>query len=206
MKICLSLILLIFLASCSRGEKKVDQYGNEIDSRAKSQTRGDIIERSGTIYQAGSSKKAKKKQMTDAKHRLQSGGGLFGKKPSNLLETFKKDSSDKVTTSIGFPVNPYLWRGSLDVISFMPLSSADPFAGIIITDWYTQANDSNQRCRLNIFIKGAQLNAENLKVNSFCQTLNEDKNWVDQKINKNNNTKLENAILNSAKKIRLSQS
>ena len=190
MKICLSLILLIFLASCSRGEKKVDQYGNEIDSRAKSQTRGDIIERSGTIYQAGSSKKAKKKQMTDA----------------NLLETFKKDSSDETTASIGFPVNPYLWRGSLDVISFMPLSSADPFAGIIITDWYTQANDSNQRCRLNIFIKGAQLNAENLKVNSFCQTLNEDKNWVDQKINKNNNTKLENAILNSAKKIRLSQS
>ena len=51
-----------------------------------------------------------------------------------------------------------------------------------------------------------QLKTENLKVNSFCQKLNEKNVWIDQKINQENNIKLENAILNKAKKIRLSQS
>ena len=56
------------------------------------------------------------------------------------------------------------------------------------------------------FIKGVELKTDNLKVNSFCQVLNNNGNWVDQKISGENNTKLENAILNKAKKIRLSQS
>lgn len=34
-------------------------------------------------------------------------------------------------------VNTHLWRASLDTISFMPLVSADPFGGVIITDWYS---------------------------------------------------------------------
>ncbi len=94
----------------------------------------------------------------------------------------------------------------METISFMPLTSADPFGGIIITDWYAEQNGSNQRCKINIFIKGVELKTENLKVNSFCQKLNEKNVWIDQKTNQENNTKLENAILNKAKKIRLSQS
>ena len=50
------------------------------------------------------------------------------------------------------------------------------------------------------------LKTDNLKVNSFCQSLNENGNWVDQKVKKDNNIQLENAILNQAKKIKLSQS
>ena len=88
----------------------------------------------------------------------------------------------------------------------MPLVSADPFSGVIITDWYTDQNNINQRCKLNVFIKGVDLKTDNLKVNSFCQILNDNGNWVDQKVNNENNIKLENAILNKAKKIKLSQS
>ena len=55
-------------------------------------------------------------------------------------------------------------------------------------------------------MSSASLKTENLKVNSFCQALNDNGNWIDQKINNDNNIKLENAILNKAKKIRLSQS
>ena len=117
-----------------------------------------------------------------------------------------KNKSDTNTASVGFPINPYLWKGSLETISFMPLTSADPFGGIIITDWYAEQNESGQRCKINIFIKGVELKTENLKVNSFCQKLNEKNVWIDQKINQENNIKLENAILNKAKKIRLSQS
>jgi hypothetical protein len=37
----------------------------------------------------------------------------------------------------GLSVNAYLWRAALDTLSFMPLASADPFGGTIITDWYS---------------------------------------------------------------------
>ena len=39
----------------------------------------------------------------------------------------------------------------------MPLATADPFVGIIITEWYSGEGKQNQRCKLNIFIKGVEL-------------------------------------------------
>ena len=194
-------IFVLMLASCARdSEPKKDT--SELYS--KSQTRGAIIERSGTMLQAGSDPTAKKNQLRDAENRLQSGGGLFGKKGG--IE-FLNSNKEKTTTtaSIGMPINPYLWRGSLEVIDFMPLSSADPFAGTIITDWYSIAESPNERCKINVFIKGAELQTNNLTVNTFCQYLNNDWVWLDSGSNAENNLKLENAILNKAKKIRISQ-
>ena len=199
-KIGLTTLLLFFLISCGGNKDK-----SKDNTRAESTIRNDIIERSGTMLTAGSDPKDKKLQLDDAQNRLSTGGGLFGKKASNLLD-LGKNKSDTNTASVGFPINPYLWKGSLETISFMPLTSADPFGGIIITDWYAEQNESDQRCKINIFIKGVELKTENLKVNSFCQKLNEKNVWIDQKINQENNIKLENAILNKAKKIRLSQS
>src|SRR6202008_3414977 len=49
-------------------------------------------------------------------------------------------------------VNAYLWRGALDTLSFMPLSSADPFGGVIITDWYTPPASSNERFKATAYI------------------------------------------------------
>jgi len=191
----LILIFIYFLSSCNRGEKK-----DTSELYAKSQTRGAIIERSGTIFRDEDT------MWKDALNREQTGGGMLGKKPAPLIKVGEKDEPGQGSASIGFPINPYLWKGALETISFMPLSSADPFAGIIITDWYSGSESHNQRCKLNIFIKGVELKTSNLRVNSFCQNLSQEGNWIDQKINTKNNIKLENTILNKAKKIRLSQS
>ena len=59
---------------------------------------------------------------------------------------------------------------------------------------------------MNIYIKGVELKTSNLKVNSFCQTFSESGRWMDQAVNEENNTMLENAILNKAKKLKLAQS
>ena len=159
------------------------------------------IKRSGTTFPSGTPEE-RQLALADAENRLKSGGGLLGKKGLSLGEINK---SEKTTATIGLPINPYLWKGSLETIDFMPLASADPFAGIIITDWYASQGAPSERCKINIFIKGAQMKTENLKVNSFCQSLSNGR-WVDIKNNTDNDAKLENAILNKAKKIRLSQS
>ena len=67
------------------------------------------------------------------------------------------------------------------------------------------SNNQFERCKLNIFISGKTLNAENLKVTSFCQKF-KDQIWVNTNIDENNNIKIENAILNKAKKLRIQSS
>ena len=186
--------LSFFLMSCNE-TRGIDA------SKLEAQTRGEIIKRSGTTF-AGGTQEKDRLALADAENRLRSGGGLLGKKGLSLGDMNKPKTT---TAAIGLPINPYLWKGSLETIDFMPLASADPFAGIIITDWYTSQSALNERCKINIFIKGYEMKTDNLKVNSFCQSLSNGQ-WVNINNNIDNDAKLENAILNKAKKIRLSQS
>ena len=193
---CLYSLLVVFLFSCAGDREKKDN--SELYS--KSQTRGAIIERAGVTMGGDDTAKGRKLQMEVAENKLQSGGGLFGKKGGlDLLNQNKQTAS----IGVGMPINPYLWKASLETISFMPLSSADPFAGLIITDWYSQ-NNINERCKINIFIRGVELKTSNLKVNSFCQTLSDTNNWVSNETDIKVNAQIENAILNKAKKLKLS--
>ena len=154
---------------------------------------------------AGTDERMLKKQMDDAENRLRTGGGLFGKDGGIDLSMSENKDDNQSNTTIGMPINPFLWRASLETISFMSLSSADPFGGIIITDWYSTASKIDERCKLNIFIKGVKLKTENLSVKSYCQKLIKD-NWINNPSDNENDIKLENVILNKAKKLKLSVS
>ena len=169
---------------------------------SKAQTRHEIIERSGTLFNSGADMDL---AMRDAQTRLQSGGSLLGKGGLSLGILGNKKEDNKSTTSISMPVNVFLWRGALETVDFMPLSSANAIGGTIITDWYSTTDNQNERCKLNIFISGKDLNTENLKVTSFCQEL-KDNIWVNKNVDKKNNVKIENAILNKAKKLKLQSS
>jgi len=162
------------------------------------QTRGEIINRSGTPFNLANDKDL---AMSDAENRLRTGGGLMGNKANFSFLNGAGESSSQIT-SLGMPINPYLWKASLNTINFMPLSSTDPFAGTIITDWYTATNNEGERCKLNIFIGGKDLKTDNLKVSSFCQILKNNQ-WVNIPSQSEENSKLENAILNEAKKLKL---
>ncbi len=169
---------------------------------SKAQTKEMIIRRSGTKFNSAQDMDL---AMRDAELRLQSGGGLLGKKGlsiGGILGNSKNNNTDSISSPIGMPINVYLWRGALETVDFMPLSSADPVGGTIITDWYSTTSNQDERCKLNIFITGKVLNTENLKVTSFCQQF-ENQKWVNKNINKENNIKIENAILNKAKKLKL---
>ena len=169
----------------------------------KAQTTGKIIERSGTKFNSG---KNKQLALQDAETRLQSGGGLLGKGGLDVdgIINGRKSDANNVST-FGMPINVYLWRGALETVDFMPLNSADPIGGTILTDWYSSIGKSNERCKLNIFISGSELKTQNLKVTSFCQNYMDQK-WVDIKTDNENNIKIENAILNKAKKLKLQSS
>jgi len=104
---------------------------------------------------------------------------------------------------VGIGVNSYLWRASLDTVSFMPLASADPFGGVIITDWYSPPENHNERFKVNIFILGRELRADGVRASVFHQRL-DGTNWRDAAVDHNTGTDLENAILTRARQMRLS--
>ena len=191
------LISLLYLSSCNSG--KTDEEMEELWSKA--QTTGKIIERSGTKFNSGANKDL---ALKDATNRLQSGGGLFGAE-GNITDLLNDGGPGDNVSAIGMPINVYLWRGAIETISFMPLNSADPIGGTILTDWYSTSNNENERCKLNIFISGSELKTQNLKVTSFCQDYKNQK-WINKEIDDENNLKIENAILNKAKKLKLQSS
>ncbi|WP_421995705.1 DUF3576 domain-containing protein [Reyranella sp.] len=120
-------------------------------------------------------------------------GGLFGSKP-----TQKEDYGT------GVAVNAYLWRASLDTINFIPLVSADPFGGVIITDWYTPAETPNERMKVQITILDRELRADGVRVSVFKQTTSpRGGNWVDAQVDPRTNIDIENAILTRARQLRI---
>lgn len=122
------------------------------------------------------------------------GLGLFGNKRD------KEDSAGQ--TGIG--VNSYLWRASLDTVSFMPLASADPFGGVILTDWYSPPETPNERLKLNVFILDRQLRTDGIQVKVFRQVRSGGE-WRDAEVAEDTARKLEDAILTRARQMRVAQ-
>jgi len=102
----------------------------------------------------------------------------------------------------GIAVNSYLWRASLDTMSFMPLSSADPFGGVIITDWYTPPETPNERVKVNIYILDRQLRADGLRISVFRQARG-DGTWRQATVDPETVRDIENAILRRARELRI---
>lgn len=66
-------------------------------------------------------------------------------------------------------VNSFLWRASLDTVAFMPLQSADPFGGVILTDWYSPPEAPDERFKVTVYILGRDLRADGVRVQAFRQ-------------------------------------
>ncbi len=106
-------------------------------------------------------------------------------------------------TGTGIGVNSFLWRASLDTMSFMPLASADPFGGVIITDWYTPPEAREERFKVTVYILGRELRADGLRTSVFRQLLGAEGKWIDAGVEPQTGADLENAILVRARQLRI---
>lgn len=113
------------------------------------------------------------------------------------------NSSNAEAASVGIGVNAYLWRASLDTLSFMPLSSADPWGGVINYDWYSDPAAPNERFKATVFILDTRLRADALNVAVVKQVRGADGQWVAAPVDPQTETDLENAILTRARQLNL---
>jgi Domain of unknown function (DUF3576) len=120
-------------------------------------------------------------------------GGLFGNKHNN---------ADNQGGGGALGVNAYLWRGALDTLSFMPLQSADPFGGVIITDWYSPPDSPDERFKATAYIMGRELRTDAIRVTLFRQVF-QDGHWSDAAVSPVTVGDIENKVLSRARQLRI---
>ena len=125
--------------------------------------------------------------------------GSSGNKSRNAaLPAYQTGDGAQATT-----VNRYLWAASLETLDFLPIFSADPIAGLIITDWYVNPEAPTERFKTNVYILDAALRADALRVSVFRQERADDGSWIDATVNPATAREIENAILTRARQLRL---
>jgi len=111
---------------------------------------------------------------------------------------------DNASNPANIGVNGYLWRASLDTLAFMPLVSADPYGGVIITDWYSSPQKPDERFKATVYILDTRLRADGLNVTVYKQVRDASGQWVDAQTGDQTEGDIENAILTKARQLRLS--
>ena len=111
----------------------------------------------------------------------------------------KADLAASQVTTIG--VNAYLWRASLDALSFMPLLQTDSNGGVIVTDWYTNPKNPGERMKVTVSIVDQDLRADALRVAASRQVSTSGQ-WVDAPVQAVTVQKLEDIILTKARDLR----
>ena len=101
----------------------------------------------------------------------------------------------------GMTVNAFLWRATLDTLSFMPLASADPFGGVIITDWYSPPQAEGERFKATAYVIGRQLRSDGVRVQVFRQ-VQRGNQWVDAPASTATNSEMEDRVLARARELR----
>lgn len=124
---------------------------------------------------------------------------IFGPGGLNLFGGEKKKQDEG---GAGIGVNAYLWRASLDTIAFMPLASADPFGGVILTEWYAPPESPTERFKMTVMIQDRSLRADSIRVSVFRQVQNSAGDWMDSPVDQKTSTDMENAILTRARELR----
>jgi hypothetical protein len=102
-------------------------------------------------------------------------------------------------TQIG--VNSYLWRATLDTLSFMPLLQTDSNGGVIVTDWYANPKNPGERMKVTVSILDQDLRADAVRVAASRQVL-QGSVWVDAPVEAATVQKLEDVILTRARDLR----
>jgi len=116
---------------------------------------------------------------------------------------FDSSQSNSPKNCIG--VNAYLWRGSLDAVSFLPKDHMDPLAGVITTQWHALPEAPKDQLRVEISILSQQLRSDSVKVGIFKRTKDAQGNWKNLSVDVETVEKFEEAILTKARALRIAE-
>ena len=106
------------------------------------------------------------------------------------------------SNTFDFATSNEMWRASLEVLDFVPLSTVDYSGGIIITDWYSDSLDSKETIKIIINFLSNEIRADGLKVKTYKKICNNKQNCTTKLISTKINSEIKLAILKKAAQIK----
>lgn len=133
------------------------------------------------------------------------GGGFGTQNTSKVTDIFDYNATSGATGDGLTPVNRYLWRASLDTLSYLPLASTDPFTGVIATDWAASPEAPGERFKVTAYVKSPALAANSLQVAVFREVRDENGGWRTAPVSGTTARQLEDAILLRARELKIEE-
>ena len=101
--------------------------------------------------------------------------GDFRKTPVNAQERARKNVEEGRGVSLGnimgnrgtnfeFSTSNPMWRASLEILDFIPMTTVDYAGGMIISDWYSDNNQSNESIKITLRFLNNEVRSDSLKV------------------------------------------
>ena len=136
----------------------------------------------------------------DREHELRASRG---KLTGDGLTLLGSDEDDSGSSPLG--VNGFLWRATLDTLAFLPLAMADPFGGVVLTNWYENPKTPGERFKVNALILDRSLRADGIRLTVFKQVKSGEGEWRDAPVDAAIARKLEDTILTRARQMKVEQ-
>ena len=108
----------------------------------------------------------------------------------------------KNSGTFDFATSNEMWRAALEILDFVPLTTADYGGGIIITDWYADDLNSNESIKIMVNFLSNEIRADGLKVKIYKKTCNENFNCNTQLMSSDLDTEIKLAVLKKAAQIK----
>ena len=140
------------------------------------------------IYQPSDSRKVSPNSKERVKKNLEEGKGL----------SMKKLMGGSGGTSYQFASSNPMWRATLEILDFLPLSNVDYSGGIITTDWYNEGTSSDESIKITVRFLTNEIRSDGLKIIVHKKRCNVQQNCKITKISSTLEHELQVAILKKA--------
>ena len=128
--------------------------------------------------------------------------------PSEGKERAKKNIAEGIGFSLGglsnkstnyeFSTSNPMWRSSLEILDFLPLSTVDYSGGIIITDWYSDGSNQDDSIKITVRFLSNQVQSNSLKITVHQKLCKQQNTCVIQKVDSKIKEELTKSILTKA--------
>ena len=96
---------------------------------------------------------------------------------------FSKLGKGGGTGNFEFASSNEMWRATIEILDFVPLSSADYGGGIVITDWYNDVGNEKEAIKIMVQFLSNEIRADGIKVvvyDKYCETINNCRTNINQ--------------------------
>jgi len=129
-----------------------------------------------------------------AKDYVDKGGGIMG--------IIGKSSEN---TNFKFSTSNVLWRATLKSLDFLPLMNADYTGGIIIYDWYSQANNPKEQIKISVQFLSDELRSDSIKITAHKKICDNADRCSNSAIDQNFSNSIKENIITAARTLKIEE-